>query len=176
MIVNCTGLAARKLQGVADKAMYPIRGQTVLVRNEPNQILTTCGCDEADDETCYIMQRALGGGTVLGGCYQVGSWNAEVDHDLAQRIMKRAVDACSALTTEKALPEGSELEPHMGVDSLSVMRHAVGLRPAREGGTRLESEKIGGTWVVHNYGHGGYGYQSSYGCSQEVLELVKQIV
>ena len=44
----------------------------------------------------------------------------------------------------------------------------------REGGVRLEKEKIDGTWVVHDYGHGGFGYQSSYGCSQAVVELVAQ--
>jgi len=27
-------------------------------------------------------------------------------------------------------------------------------------------------WVVHNYGHGGYGYQSSYGCASRVVGLV----
>ena len=36
VIINCTGLSAFKLAGVEDKKMVPVRGQTVLVRNEPN--------------------------------------------------------------------------------------------------------------------------------------------
>jgi D-amino-acid oxidase len=55
---------------------------------------------------------------------------------------------------------------------LDVIRHGVGLRQLREGGARVEKERIEGTWVVHDYDHGGAGYQSSYGCSQEVVRLV----
>jgi D-amino-acid oxidase len=43
-------------------------------------------------------------------------------------------------------------------------------------GVRIEKEKIGQIWVVHNYGHGGWGYQGSYGCSEGVLELVDEIL
>lgn len=31
-VIVCTGLGARSLGGVEDKAMYPLRGQTVLLR------------------------------------------------------------------------------------------------------------------------------------------------
>lgn len=99
---------------------------------------------------------------MLGGCYQKGNWDPQVDLNLANRIMKRAVDVCPALTGGK------------GVEHLDIIRHGVGLRPLRLGGTRLEKEKIDGVWVVHNYGHGGYGYQSSYGCSQEAVKLVDE--
>lgn len=78
--------------------------------------------------------------------------------------MKRAVDLCPSLTGGK------------GIEHLSIIRHSVGLRPLRIGGTRLEKEKIGGTWIIHNYGHGGYGYQSSYGCSQAATKLVEDAV
>lgn len=74
--------------------------------------------------------------------------------------MKRAVDLCPALTDSK------------GIERLSIIRHGVGLRPYRQNGTRIEKERINGVWVVHNYGHGGFGYQSSYGCSQKAVTLV----
>jgi D-amino-acid oxidase len=50
------------------------------------------------------------------------------------------------------------------------------LRPLRTGGVRIEKERIGEGWVVHNYGHGGWGYQSSYGCSAEAVELVEEVL
>ena len=78
--------------------------------------------------------------------------------------MKRAVDLCPSLTGGK------------GIEHLSVIRHSVGLRPLRDGGPRLEKEKIADTWVVHNYGHGGYGYQCSYGCSQVAMKLIEEAV
>ena len=76
--------------------------------------------------------------------------------------MKRSVDLCPELTNGK------------GIEGLDVIRHGVGLRPVRDGGVRLEKEKIKNIWVVHNYGHGGFGYQSSYGCSQAAARLVKE--
>ncbi|KAL9103149.1 MAG: hypothetical protein Q9163_001793 [Psora crenata] len=60
VIVNCTGLSARKLGGVLDQNMIPARGQTVLVGNEPNVMCDVSGTDEGDEEVCYIMQRAAG--------------------------------------------------------------------------------------------------------------------
>jgi D-amino-acid oxidase len=63
-----------------------------------------------------------------------------------------------------------------GIEGLSIVRHAVGLRPYRAAGIRLEKEKIDGLWVVHNYGHAGYGYQTSFGCSEAVVKLVNEIV
>ena len=76
--------------------------------------------------------------------------------------MKRAIEVCPSLTGGK------------GIEHLSIIRQGVGLRPVRIGGTRLENERVDGMWVVHNYGHGGYGYQSSYGCSQAAVGLVAE--
>jgi len=162
LIVNCTGLLASKLGGVMDKNVIPARGQIVVVRNEAGAMYSTSGTDDGDDQACYIMQRAAGGGTILGGTYQKGSWESQPDPSTALRIMKRAVELCPQLTGGK------------GIEALSVIRHGVGLRPLRLNGVRIEKEKIGGVWVVHNYGHGGWGYQASYGCAQGALELANE--
>jgi D-amino-acid oxidase len=163
VIVNCTGLLASKLGGVMDRDVIPTRGQIVLVRNDPGIMLSTSGTDDGPDELCYIMHRAAGGGTILGGTYQKGNTNGEPDMATAERIMKRAVELCPALTGGK------------GIEALSVIRHGVGLRPLRTSGVRIEKEKINGTWVVHNYGHGGWGYQGSYGCAEGAKELVDEV-
>jgi len=165
IIINCTGLGAAKLPGVMDSNVYPGRGQIVLVRNEPGGMYTKSGTDDGPDEALYIMQRAAGGGTILGGCLQHGASESQPDPNLAERIMQRAVDACPALA------------PKTGkVTELSVIRHAVGLRPMRKGGPRVEKEKIDGKWVVHQYGHAGYGYQSSWGSAWETERLVNEIL
>ncbi|GAM90460.1 hypothetical protein ANO11243_085040 [Dothideomycetidae sp. 11243] len=160
LVVNCTGLMASTLGGVEDKTVVPARGQIVLVRNDAGRMLSVSGTDDGDDEACYIMTRAAGGGTILGGCYQKGNWESQVDSNLAIRIMKRAVAICPALTGGK------------GIEHLDIVRHGVGLRPVREGGTRVEREVIGDLNVVHNYGAGGAGYQSSYGCAESAIGLV----
>jgi D-amino-acid oxidase len=163
LIINCTGLSSLKLGGVEDTTMYPIRGQLVLVRNNPGGIITVGdSLEDGSDEKTYMMTRAAGGGTVLGGSTQKNNWDSQVDPSLALRIMKRCVEMCPALTGGK------------GIEHLDVIRHAVGLRPGREGGARVEREMLGETWVVHNYGHGGAGYQSSYGCAEAVVKLVSE--
>ncbi|PHH89480.1 hypothetical protein CDD83_5975 [Cordyceps sp. RAO-2017] len=164
VVVNATGLGSLKLGGVDDGGMLPIRGQTVLVRNECQPMVTTSGTEDGTAETFYLMQRAGGGGTILGGTYDLNNWGSDPDPNIALRIMKRAVDLCPELTGGR------------GVEALSVVRHGVGLRPFRKGGVRLEAEpEPDGSWIVHNYGHAGWGYQGSYGCAERVVELVNQI-
>ncbi|KAF9894672.1 hypothetical protein FE257_006562 [Aspergillus nanangensis] len=161
LIVNCTGLSSKKLGGVCDDKLYPARGQIVVVRNDPGAMVSISGTDDGDDEVTYMMTRAAGGGTVLGGSYQKNQWDPLPDPNLAVRIMKRAIELCPQL-----------VKKGQGIEGLSIIRHGVGLRPLREGGPRIEAEKIEGVNVVHNYGHGGFGYQASFGCSQDAVALV----
>src|SRR5215469_5748273 len=46
----------------------------------------------------------------------------------------------------------------------------VCLRPFRAQGPRIESEQIGGTLVVHNYGHGGSGWSLSWGSANVAMQ------
>lgn len=164
LIINCTGLSSLRLGGVEDTALYPARGQIVVVRNSPGgEMSTVSGTDDDPEEAMYIMQRAAGGGTILGGCLQANNWESQPDPNLATRIMKRCIEYCPAL-----------VPPGKGIEALSIIRHGVGLRPMRNGGIRVESgytESESGKRipVIHNYGHGGYGYQTSWGCVK-VLE------
>lgn len=163
-IINATGLGSYSLGGVEDKTMTPARGQVVLVRNESTPMMASSGTEEGIPDNMYLMQRAVGGGTILGGTYDMGNWDPEPDMDIAQRIMQRIVNA------RPDIAEGK------GVEGLSVIRHAVGLRPYRKGGVRIEEERLDEeTWIVHNYGHAGWGYQGSYGCAEMVVELVNKI-
>ena len=63
-----------------------------------------------------------------------------------------------------------------GVERLDIIRHGVGLRPVRRQGVRIEKEEIENVTVVHNYGAGGAGYQSSYGCAQAAVDLVEEVL
>lgn len=166
IIVNCTGLGARSLGGVVDLQMYPVRGQTVLVAEENDAMYAVSGTDGPDDDRDYQMKRAAGGGTVLGGCAQDNCWNTDIDMELAERIKSRAVDLCPALLQGKKREEFNEL---------TVIKHGVGLRPTRETGPRIETESLGDVKVVHCYGHGGAGYQQSYGSAKEVVRLVEHL-
>lgn len=50
-----------------------------------------------------------------------------------------------------------------------VLRDIVGRRPAREGGMRIEAERIAGNRTVfHAYGAGGRGFELSRGVAEDV--------
>lgn len=169
ILVNATGLGALRLGGVKDTAMTPARGQIVLVRNDRPDMLVTSSVDDGSGEVLYVMHRAAGGGTIIGGTYDTGNWESQPCPNIAARIMARAVRL------------DPELAHGKGVTGLDVVRHAVGLRPYRAGGVRIERETLrdevdgGGVEVVHNYGHAGWGYQGSFGCAERVVELVNEI-
>lgn len=170
VVVNCTGLSSLRLGGVEDSTMFPSRGQIVLVRNDPKVINMVSSTDDGPSESTYTMTRAGGGGAILGGSTHRHSWESQPDPSLALRIMTRAIKLCPDL-----VPEGK------GVEALSVIRHGVGLRPMRSNGIRLEKETISNddgekVNVVHNYGHGGAGYQTSYGVAAIVIKLVDEAV
>ncbi len=59
VVVNCSGLGSLSLGGVQDDTMYPIRGQTVVVRNDPGHIASTAVKDSTGEVT-YILPRASG--------------------------------------------------------------------------------------------------------------------
>lgn len=162
-MVNCTGLGSLRLGGVEDSALYPGRGQVVVVRTDSKYMYGVSGTDDGREETTYLMTRGAGGGCVLGGCVQPNNWESQPDPNLAVRIIKRCVEVCPHLVADGK-----------GVDGLSVIRHGVGLRPMRKGSIRIDRETINGVLVVHNYGHGGYGYQTSYGAAEAVKKLVDE--
>jgi len=167
-IVNCTGLATRHFlgEGEAEK-LFPIRGQTILVKGEAEMTRTFIRLPDAPDtEMLYVVPRPGSGTTILGGCKQVGSWSEEVDEELNRRILSgiRRFGLCNEL-------RGKDGE-------FKVLSYQVGFRPGRKGGPRVEiegQERLGGVWMVHNYGHSGAGYQNSVGCAEEVVRLLKSL-
>jgi D-amino-acid oxidase len=66
VVVNATGVLASKLGGVEDQAVYPTRGQTILVRNECSKMYFQRG-ERLGLEPTYIIPQCFGVGTILGG-------------------------------------------------------------------------------------------------------------
>jgi D-amino-acid oxidase len=87
-----------------------------------------------------------------------------------EKTGQRIIDSCCRLSPElKSLSNSGKLE---------IVAHKVGLRPGRKGGVRLEGMLVQDpknakrdVLLVHNYGHGGFGYQSSWGCAESVLTI-----
>ena len=71
--VFCAGLNARGM--VPDGAVFPTRGQTVLVRGEAARARTfEFDSNGRGDELSYVIPRTGSGTSILGGCKQAGKW------------------------------------------------------------------------------------------------------
>lgn len=148
--VNCSGLGARELVG--DEALYPVRGQMLRVQaKELREVLVD---DTGPEQLTLLVPRSAD--LMLGGTAQAGNWNTQSDPQDSREILRK---------TARFYPELEEVE---------VLEEIVGLRPARPE-VRVELEERDGKSVVHNYGHGGAGFTLSWGCAQDVLELVRGI-
>jgi len=140
LVVDCSGLGSRHLAD--DPTTTPVRGQVV--------VLEQIGLEEwwlAEEGPTYVIPRTHD--IVVGGTEDAGEWDRTPSPATADDILRRATALVPALATAR------------------VLRHKVGLRPARPG---VRLERVGD--VVHCYGHGGAGVTLSWGCAGEVAALV----
>ncbi|OAD02823.1 hypothetical protein MUCCIDRAFT_155983 [Mucor lusitanicus CBS 277.49] len=164
IVVNCTGVRAKDLAGVMDAAIVPTRGQNVIIKAP--HIRKTISMSKRDSYT-YVIPRC-DGTVVLGTTKDTSSTDPAIDPNTTNDILKRAIECC---------PDLSLL--HKGVDDLDVIDNVVGIRPVRNGGPQVQNEhyKLESgkeVLITHNYGHGGSGYQSSWGTAQEAVRLIHQ--
>ncbi|MEV6596811.1 FAD-dependent oxidoreductase [Actinoplanes sp. NPDC051346] len=144
VVVNATGLAA------TDPDVYPVRGQLVLVANP--------GLDESvrDEDNpagiTYVHPRRHD--TVLGGTFEPHRTGLEAD----PRERAAIIDRCTAVVPQ--------------LRGARVLGDRVGLRPARRGGPRVEAVDSPQGRIVYAYGHGGAGMTMSWGCADDVADLV----
>ena len=145
VVVNAAGLGARLFS--QDGSVLPVRGQVVYVEQ--------VGLDRwwlDSGGPTYVVPRSAD--IVVGGTEEEGSWDPAPDEATAKDILARARELVPELRRAK------------------VLGHRVGLRPARPT-VRLEAVTAPtGERVVHCYGHGGAGVTLSWGCADEVADLV----
>jgi len=132
--------------------MVPIKGQVIKVRAP---WLKTFFYGEVNT---YIIP-GTDGTTTLGGLRDFECSDLTVCPYQAAAIRDRC---------EKLVPS---------LRTAEFVQHKVGLRPYREGGVRVEAERIKNgphsALVIHNYGHGGYGICTAPGTSKYAVELAK---
>ncbi|KAL4898151.1 FAD dependent oxidoreductase superfamily [Aspergillus ambiguus] len=157
IFINASGLGSRHLADVQDKACYPDRGQNVFYRTD----LTGTMFFRNGQEYTYIIPRPLSQGLVLGGVKQRDNVSPEPDPEIARDEIARAHRLAPHVVPE-----------HPPEESLS---HIVGIRPGRDGGFRLDSQRIGSRTVLSAYGFGGGGYAFSYGVAEALFEMVEEV-
>jgi D-amino-acid oxidase len=154
VVVNCAGLGARELAD--DHDLNPIRGELVVVKNPGINEFFADHTEGVPEMTYWLPQGKV---LVLGGSAEPGRTDVDPDVKVTDAILAR----CAAI------------EPALA--NADVLDHRVGLRPARER-IRLEHvapARLSQPHLVHNYGHGGGGVTLSWGCANEVRELIRAI-
>ncbi|MBI1326954.1 MAG: FAD-dependent oxidoreductase [Alphaproteobacteria bacterium] len=148
VVINCTGMGSKLLAD--DKSMYPIRGVVLIASKTMNE-----NWSDTQDPAymAYVIPRR--DVMIMGGTHDDHDTRPEATQEEIDGIIKR----CHALC-----PQTKNAE---------ILGVKVGFRPMRPE-IRLEAETLGGDkYIIHNYGHGGSGPTLSWGCAQEVLELVR---
>ncbi|KAK9848734.1 D-amino-acid oxidase [Penicillium brevicompactum] len=149
-VVNCSGI------GIGDPKAFIIRGQTCLVRNPVSQTITR---QNIDGSWSFCIPRPLDGGTIIGGTKEPHNWDPNPSLETRKRLLANA---------SKWFPFSAE-----SGGKFDVIRDIVGRRPAREGGMRIEVEKLAGDrYIVHGYGAGGRGFELSRGVAEDITALM----
>jgi len=131
-------------------------GQTCLVRNPVSATITR---QNTDGSWSFCIPRPLDGGTVIGGTKQPHDWDPNPSPEIRARLLENA---------SKWFPFTPESR-----GKFDVIQDIVGRRPAREGGMRIEVEKLGnGKQIVHAYGAGGRGFELSWGVAEDTAALM----
>ena len=151
VIVNCTGLGAKKLCN--DYKMVPIRGQVIKVKAPWIQNFYVA-------DGAYIIP-GMDGMVTLGGIKQYGDWNNEISLHDKEYILKRCLEIVPSLENAEICWEWCGLRPFRS--NVNVSKEIF------YKGSKLRK-------IVHNYGHGGHGYALSRGTGEDATCLVKEFI
>ncbi|MEO9325511.1 FAD-dependent oxidoreductase [Nocardioides sp. C4-1] len=125
-----------------DRSVVPVAGQVVVV----DGVALDRWALDGRGPTYVVPRRDE---IVVGGTADEGEWSRTPSPEVAQELLRRA---------SRLVPELAEAR---------VVRHKVGLRPGRPA---VRLERVGR--VVHCYGHGGAGVTLSWGCADDVVDVV----
>ncbi|KAF9175862.1 hypothetical protein BGX21_003189 [Mortierella sp. AD011] len=175
IIVNCSGLGSRNLLGVHDHQMFPTRGQIMVVK-VPDEIWPKAkqitigrygeGSAMGAGTITYVIPRD-NGEIILGGTMEHWNYQEVASEETSKAIIERVLNTRPDLFSKA-----------------TILRDCVGLRPNRRGGVRVSASVEQLDWnegwnpfvmtVAHNYGHAGFGYQSSVGCANKTVENIER--
>ncbi|KAG5914181.1 hypothetical protein E4U42_000632 [Claviceps africana] len=164
LVVNASGA------GFCDENVIPTRGQTVLTDVDVPATVTR---QHADGIWSFLIPRFLDGGTIVGGTKQPGDMRSTPCPDTRAQLLTKGLPLQPLAHARGADPPAGAIKT---IEDVGVLSDAVGRRPTRTGGMRLEMERRGSLVVIHAYGAGGRGYEMSWGIAEEVVDMAVPLV
>lgn len=186
-VIDCLGLGATSV--FDDRApMVVMRGRQVLVPRAPrltgkdgrplayNYTPLPEVFSRADARAEYVHYFPRSDGWVLGQTREPGTldekgvWTGAAVCGPEIRVGEQLVPAPIIELNESLLKAwlGQDLTGRLLVGREGYRYY----RDAADTGVRLEAEQLGGTLIVHNYGHGGSGITMSWGCAIEAARIL----
>ncbi|CCD24296.1 FAD-dependent oxidoreductase NDAI_0C06370 [Naumovozyma dairenensis CBS 421] len=179
VIFNATGQGLQYINDcnstiMYDPKSYPIRGQTLLLNvPNPNHIKfakKTITHQSADGLWTFVIKRPSNDPEMEAPQYILGGTKQPNvnDVDISEGDTKALLERARVLFPELLFPN----------DEFDIVKVNVGLRPAREGGSRIVLETIpthdgsSNLKICHAYGLGGMGYETSIGVARHALSLI----
>jgi len=174
-IIACPGIGARFLGGIEDKDVYPLRGQTVVLRAPWIKYGRTLS--GADGLYIYMMPRCTGD-VIVGGKKVPDDWYPAPRPAERTSLLTNVLALCPEIAPPSVR---ASREPTVEDLEALIVDEGCGLRPARKGGIRLEISSLERSEgkeipVVYNYGHAGMGFQSSWGSASVALRLLEEAI
>jgi D-amino-acid oxidase len=159
VVVHAAGVHAGELSG--DPGTTAVRGQVVAVDRAVSGVATSVSTDQG----AYVYPRRHD--ILLGGTAE----------EVALAGLGVARPAPDAATTAAILARAGRLLAHLDPDvgdpgTWPVRAVAVGLRPWRRAGIRLEVDHDHPAPVIHAHGHGGAGWTLAAGTAEWITEAV----
>lgn len=153
VIFNCTGLGSREL--FSDKSVYGVKGQLLL--HDPVAIDFALG----GGEFCLIPRSDT---LILGAIFQEQFDSEEPTEENTELLWNVLSGWCSGRHSVIDFPQNT-------LSRDKIRSTIAGIRPYRSKGIRVELERLGNKYVIHDYGHGGSGIALSWGCAMHAVRL-----
>lgn len=141
------------------RAMQSDRGTALVIGAGVSGLTTALSLRRRGFSVTVAAEKFAPDMLVLGGLVEMDEWDLDIglaNYGPVREMLRRC---------EEFLPILRKAE----MDVFEPVR--VGLRPFRKQNVRLEREPD--SRIIHNYGHGGSGFTFSWGCAQEVVQIVE---
>lgn len=165
ILVNCTGVhAASFLESAGDLGTFPGRGILAFIKRPSFGSKTYFITEDPEDGILSkngTLAYALPRGNeiyTLGGTIFKGDWNESTTESEISGVVERA---CKLL--------------QINHNSVQIVSRWCGLRPMTSEGSARVCRNNMFSDVIDNYGHGGSGVTTCWGCAEAVVEIVNDI-